>query len=476
MRAALPLAMLMSLGLSGCGLSTGSEPPGDTRHPARSISDYDERLWAQRPQVELRYTVAPDLATATGDVSVRFTPDAPTCELVFRAWPNNPPMGRTGSSLTVTTASVDGAPVVPNVQAAGAHTGAPGTLVELPLSRCLAPGQSVRAGLGFELRLGRNSSERVGHDPDTGTAWFGSAFPLLSWVRGHGWTRDPAEPVYGETATSEAFTLTALDVTVPTGLQVAGVGRRVSQISGSTPGTTVHRFQADAVRDVTVSVGRYQISETGVNGVRVHLAVPSSGTKAAAAEWTAALSTSIDKLVGTFGPFPYADLWATVVPGHSGGWEFPGAVQLGDRAGPAVLVAHELAHQYFHGLVGNNQARDPWLDESFATLGEAVVLGEKYAYRLPDIRPQLRGQLGRPMSHWARHGGRPLYNEAVYQQGGAVLTELRAELGPAFDANLRGYLVDNAHRVAAPADLAAAFTDQPLVLARLREYGALPEG
>lgn len=34
-----------------------------------------------------------------------------------------------------------------------------------------------------------------------------------------------------------------------------------------------------------------------------------------------------------------------------------------------ALVAHELSHQWFYALVGNNQATDPWLDESLATWG-----------------------------------------------------------------------------------------------------------
>lgn len=470
------LALVSLLVLAGCGLPTVPGLP-DTQHPANSIADYDEKLWAQRPEVELSFTLAPDLTGATGHESIRFTPDDQACELVFRAWPNNPTMFRSGSALTVTRALVDGAPVTPNVQPAGAPPGAPGTLVELPLPNCLPPGRSVRADLDFHLQLGRGADERVGYDPDSETAWFGSAFPLLSWVRGQGWTRDPAERGHGETATSEDFTLTALEVTAPTDFQVTGTGSREGEHPGATPGTTVHRFRANAVRDVAVSVGRYRITEDEANGVRVHLATPSNGTETDPAVWVAQLSASINKLVQAYGPFPYADLWITVSPRQSDGSEFPGALQFGDlpRDGLLALIAHELAHQYFYGLVGNNQARDPWLDESFAAFSEYVVLGDRAAYRLEDVPDEVLGQLGRPMSFWANQRGQS-YDEGVYQQGAAVLTELHRQIGPAFDADLRDYLADNAHRVATPADLAKAFADQPLVLTRLREAGALPKG
>jgi hypothetical protein len=117
---------------------------------------------------------------------VVFTPDMRTCELVLRAWPNNPTMYKAGSSLTVTDTSVDGRPVTSQVIAAGAPPDAPGTLIEVPLAECLDPDESVRAELGFRLVLGTDANERVGHSPGPQTAWFGSGFPLLAWALGSG--------------------------------------------------------------------------------------------------------------------------------------------------------------------------------------------------------------------------------------------------------------------------------------------------
>jgi len=62
--------------------------------PAPSAADLNSGLWPDRPRVALSFDVAPDLASATGKESVTFTPDTPTCELDFRAWPNNPPCTR----------------------------------------------------------------------------------------------------------------------------------------------------------------------------------------------------------------------------------------------------------------------------------------------------------------------------------------------------------------------------------------------
>lgn len=449
---------------------TGTSPSAD---PA----SYDAGLWPQRPVVELSFDVAPDLRTVTGRESVVFTPDMRACELVFRAWPNNPTMSKTGSSLTVTDTSVDGRPVTSQVIAAGAPPDAPGTLIEVPLAECLDPGESVRAELGFRLVLGADADERVGYSPDTQTAWFGSGFPLLAWVRGSGWARDPAVPMYGETATSEDFALNNLTVTAPTDYRVMGTGVAAGETTGDVSGTTIHRFTAPAVRDVAVAVGRYDVLDRDVGGVRLHLATPRAGTKADPQDWADEISAAITSLTKVFGPFPYPELWASITPGQSDGNEFPAALQFGDiePGNLRALVAHEVAHQWFYALVSNNQAKDPWLDESLATFGEHLADSDEHRHRYSDVSRRVAGLMGQPMTYWADNGGFDRYTEGVYNQGAAVLLQARRQVGAdRFDIALRSYIAANAHQVATPADFADAFAEVPQVLDLLTEAGALP--
>ena len=46
-----------------------------------------------------------------------------------------------------------------------------------------------------------------------------------------------------------------------------------------------------------------------------------------------------------------------------GGMEYP---QLIMTIPTPLVVAHEIAHQWWYGLVGNDQFEDPWIDEGFA--------------------------------------------------------------------------------------------------------------
>jgi aminopeptidase N len=45
------------------------------------------------------------------------------------------------------------------------------------------------------------------------------------------------------------------------------------------------------------------------------------------------------------------------------------------------LTAHEIAHQWWYGAVGNDQVYEPWLDESFAKYSELLF----YEHYYPEI-------------------------------------------------------------------------------------------
>src|SRR5918998_448124 len=248
-----------ALVLSGC-TSAGRDDAGPEPDDARTEPDV-AAPWPDRPVVDLRFEVAPDLATVAGREVVEFTPDQDTCELVFRSWPNKPATSRAGSSLTVSDVQVDGRDAAFLDIAAGAPEDAPaGTLVEVPLADCVSAGETVTAELTFDLVLGEEVNERVGTSSDAEVAWFATAFPLLAWERGRGWERGPAVPVIGETAVSEDFLLDSLEVVAPSGYEVLGTGA-ADGTQDQQDGTTVHRFTAPAVRDVAVAVGELDVAE-----------------------------------------------------------------------------------------------------------------------------------------------------------------------------------------------------------------------
>lgn len=424
---------------------------------------------ADRPVVALTYRMADDLASAEGTERVTFTPDEQVCELVFRAWPNKPATAVTGNALTVSAVSVGGTALPLDVQAAGAPSSSPGTLVEARLPSCSPAGTPITADLTFQLRLGERTDERVGYSSRHRIAWFGSAYPMLAWAPGVGWTRDPAVDVAGEMTTSQAYRLESMTVEAPGDDAVMGVGDEVRTEAGSRPGTTAHTFSADVVRDVTVSVGRFEVDTRSVDGRQITVALPPNA-RGSMDDWHTELRDELRSLSEVLGRVPTSHLWISVLPGVSEGVEYGAAIQFGnlDPQRDRWLVAHELAHMWFYGLVGNNQAEHPWLDESFATYAQEVVSPAD------TTRRESEEPVGAPMSYFA---GLPdasgTYVNTVYARGGAALLRARDRVGEEeFDAALREYLRANAWGIATPDDVRTALQHLPEAVAALDEASA----
>jgi hypothetical protein len=392
---------------------------------------------------------------------VRFTPDLPVRRLVFRLWANTPRYRRHGVRTRVTAVALRGA-VSRDLRPGRRRS----TLLELPLGRRVGAGSEIRAALRFRLRVPPRSGVRIGRA--RGAAWVGSGMPLLAWERGRGWMRDP--PVaWGEATGSEDFRL-RLAVVAPRSTGVVAPGRPAGG-SPAAGGARVHRYRARALRDVMVAVGRFRRAHIRAARTRVTVGV-APGVANAPRAVARRVREAVRDHVRRLGPFPYPRLAVAVLPGFDGGVEYPAALMLGHFEGHPHMASHEVAHQWFYALVGNDQGRDPWLDEALAQYVEALDDGTGPDYETAPVPAAGRHRVGAPMRYWQRH--RHAYIPAVYEQGAAMLLRARRAAGPArFDRALRCYVRRNAHRVARPSDFGAAFRRLPGALRIFHREGAL---
>ena len=132
-------------------------------------------------------------------------------------------------------------------------------------------------------------------------------------------------------------------------------------------------------------------------------------------------------------------------------------------------LSHELAHQWFYSLVGNDQARDPWLDEGLATYAQFT---HDHVTKFAGVRipPAAAGRLGAPMAYWDRLPYSD-YAAGVYLLGERAI----ASLGPQrrVDCALRGYVATNAYGIATQPGLARALARViPSAPAQLGRFGA----
>ena len=457
------VAALLAAGCSGASGGTyldarpagpGGGPDAGTSCPTSYAAPDPDR-----PRIRLDFELADDLATVRGTEQVVFTPDLPIRELVFRLTANTAPSVAEGNRIQVTAASADPSGGAYTFDPAGAAPATQGGLLRIPLGREVPAGQQVTATVEFVLTLGQQAFDRFGRLDRY--AWWGTGQPLLAWERGVGWHTEPMLRYTAESATSEAADI-GLTVTAPGGYEVLMSG---TQAPATDAGGGKRRWtsKADRARDVSVAVGPFQLRRTTVAGTTVIVGTP-PGTSPAGLLSEA--ERGVRLLVDKFGPAPFPVINLARLPLGGGGIEYPGSIlMLDDSRGVTV---HELAHQWFYAMVGNSQARDPWLDEAFATWAEESVDGTG-----SDAGLALPGDVGDSTAEFG--GDERGYYTTVYGKGGAALVAASKAAGDrAFLAAVRCYVNANAWRIARPADLAAQLRGLPAATRVLREAGALP--
>jgi hypothetical protein len=165
-----------------------------------------------------------------------------------------------------------------------------------------------------------------------------------------------------------------------------------------------------------------------------------------------------------FAPYPHPVL--TVVQGDFiPSMEYDGLVYVGHtfyhytnylpRNFIIVLTAHEVAHEWWFALVGNDQAMEPWLDEAIATYTERIFY-EAYYPASVSWWDEERDKRYVSLSGWVDttiYDVNRSYNEAVYLRGAKFIGELRERVGDdAFFAFLHDYAVTFSHRRATADD------------------------
>lgn len=167
-----------------------------------------------------------------------------------------------------------------------------------------------------------------------------------------------------------------------------------------------------------------------------------------------------------YGPYPHKSL-AIVMGDFNDGMEYSAFFYLskdfynlfdGTPANYLTFVAvHETAHQWWFEQVANDQALQPWLDESLATYSERIYYENTYpdiiswwwSYRIDFYKPG--GFVDIPI--YEGQGFRP-YTNATYFQGAHFYEKVRERIGDeAFFAFLQDYLNQGRGKIVTANDL-----------------------
>lgn len=381
-----------------------------------------------RPKYAMTIVIGADKKVVRGTLRVSFALDRASDRIVFRLWPNMPVQRRVGARLDVQNVRVGGA-------AESTSTPDPTTLV---LARPLTTGEHVTVSMSWTLRLPRSPTERLASRV---VVRLSSFFPLLAWS-GSGWALDPPAPQL-ETWTSPVADFD-VRVTTPKRLRVFATGANVGK----------GHWHAVAVRDFALEAGRFAVARRTVHVPRPVVVTVAS---ASAFDPRTALDTAAQALTALskrYAPYPWSTYTVVIETDRKAlGEEYPTIVFVSPDVAFFAL-AHETAHQWFYSLVGDNQARDPWLDESLAEWASARLTGAVEAEAATVIPVDVRNRLGEPMTFWGPLPFRPLVWDGLYLQG----VQAFASLGDdnRVDCALQTYVHDEAYKNAVPSDLLTA--------------------
>ena len=255
------------------------------------------------------------------------------------------------------------------------------TVLSVAMPAAVAPGETVTVELEWRSRVPRTFA-RTGAIGDF--FFIAQWFPKIGVLEDTGWN---CHQFHSNTEFFSDYGVYDVRITVPTGwvLGATGVG---APPRDNADGTTTHRYIQEDVHDFawTTSPDFLDLSErfevAGLPPVEMRLLLQPEHAGQAARHFEATRATLLH-YGQWYGPYPYGQI--TIVDpawqSGTGGMEYPTLFTAGTRwlaptdvSQPESVTIHEAGHQFWYGVVGNNEFEHAWLDEGLNTFSTARAL------------------------------------------------------------------------------------------------------
>jgi hypothetical protein len=337
------------------------------------------------------------------------------------------------------------------------------TIMEVELSRPLLPGDYASFDIAWQgqvpltiVRGGRNSSNEVAY---SFTQWY----PKICAYDRKGWHADPyiGREFYGE------FGSFKVNITLPKKYLVAATGvlKNADVIGygyeneGVKPPpnyglVNVWKFEADNIHDFAWSADPEYVHEKIKvrDGLTLHFIYQPSPNVTPA--FKAVQKFAVENLAyieANFGKYLYPQF--TFAQGGQWAMEYPmlTLIETGSDSSIMGTAVHEWMHNWFYGMMGNNENDEHWLDEGFASYTTSDILSHVMPESADKLRhaslihaAQVATQVSEPASTPANHfANNQFYFFNAYAKGEAFLWQLRYIVGDeAFKYGMLRYYAD----------------------------------
>ena len=250
--------------------------------------------------------------------------------------------------------------------------------LSIPLSKELEPGNDVTVDFDYEFTLPEGGLRFTKSNENYHLAQF---YPMVATYRNHKWNKEEYR-FRGETYHT-GFSDFKVSYDIPEGYTFVSTSE-----DDEYPGKTVGTFEVNNVKEVFIAILKEPLvteKEDGNVNIRVF---GFEDKEDLYLEISEVASESLHYFQEIMGPYPFTQL-DIVVDGL--GMEYPGIVTVGSIYGSSPvksdalknMVVHEVAHQWFYGVINNDPYNDSWLDEGFATFAQGLFYFSKSNEEVP---------------------------------------------------------------------------------------------
>lgn len=407
----------------------------------------------------IEFNIADDLQQITGVEEVRYTnnEDIALGEVQIHLFPNILGGEMTVSSVRVNDRDVDALKYLGR------------SVMSVPLQPELLPGQSVILHMNFTVAVPQFLNRNYGV-----LAYFqhvlslAHAYPMVAVYDDEGWNIETPPP-YGDITYADA-SFYIVRIIAPKYLTLVTSGREVNR--SEVGQNQVLNVASGPARDfyLAASSNYEEISQTfGEVTIRSYAGKNFHDGAQMALEVAA---RAIEDFSARYAPYPYTEFDIASTPTAALGIEYPGMIAITTRIydvnnfarGSEIkrvmeaVVAHEVGHQWFYNLVGDDQLDDPWIDESLTQFATLQYFTDEYgASGANGFRASLEGRwaqvenadipIGLPVADYDEAE----YGAIVYGRGPLFFVALKEAMGAeVFDAFLMDYAKTFSWDIATP--------------------------
>ncbi|MDR0461716.1 MAG: M1 family metallopeptidase [Christensenellaceae bacterium] len=257
------------------------------------------------------------------------------------------------------------------------------TVLVVQLGEPLESGKSVKLDMNYTVKLA-NVKHRLGWTDDAVN--LANFYPVPCIFENGAWLTYPyssnGDPFFN------AMHNFNVKLTAPSDMVVASSGSLVrdTRKSNSRDTTATTSYQSSAIRDFAMVLStKFKVATKTVGKTAVKYYYLDDAEPQKSLDTACSAMTTFSEL---FTKYPYNQLSVVQTDFLHGGMEYGELVYVSrallptDRANHEYVIVHEIAHQWWYGMVGNNQSRTAWIDEGLAEYSTMLFFDRHKQYNV----------------------------------------------------------------------------------------------